>query len=161
MFQSSSISALATMFRLCLGLGLSMSLQGHPCLSAQCQADFPCFQWTSQAWIGGKSGCLGPLFEFDEFDEDPPPPPRPRPRPLLLPLPRPPLLETAATSAVPDVAWVRAATAVVLAALEFQTLSALSNTAVYVALSNSMSAMDTRTICGRDLLHIPSTVFEQ
>ena len=55
----------------------------------------------------------------------------------------------------------RAATTVVLAALEAQTLSALSKAAWYVLASKVMSAMAFLTTLGRDLRQIPSTTLAQ
>ena len=153
--SQSTISAPATMLRLCLGLGLSKSLQGQLWRSAQCQAALPHFQWTSQALLGGLSAWRGPLV-LPPLPALPPPPPLP-------PLPPPRLfrrggLVVAAATSVAASPLARAATTEVLAALEAQTLSALSKTSCQVAESNAMSAMEVRTIEGKPRLHIPSTV---
>ena len=163
------------MFLLCEGLGFSKSLHGQLCLSAQCHAPFPNFQWTPQALLGGLSGWRGPrerplapdpwLLPWLRFcppplpvpDEFPPLPPLP---PLFPPLP-PPRPLTAATAVAPASLASMVATTVELAALDAQTASALSKTASKVAASKSMSAMAFLTTEGRDRLHIPSTMSAQ
>ena len=108
-------------------------------MSAHTHALFPNFQCKEQDPDGGPSGWRGPLprpwapeLFWGLFAA-------PRPEPLFLPLPLP-LAEVAATSTV-AVALARADTTDVEALLDAQTLSALSNTALYVVESNSMSAI--------------------
>ena len=141
------------------------SLHGQLWRSSQCQAPFPNFQWTSQAWLGGLSECLGPLVLAPAPDPCLPPPEAPPPLLLFPRFPRglQPLLveETAATSSPSTDLIVRLATTEVEAAFDAHTLSAWSKTCSTVSVLNSWSAMVFLTAWGRDRLQMPRTMSAQ